>query len=90
MCCNNAYTVNKNHELLSQPEINLQRIKDKQQRKKPLIINAEDKENAGQIEEEGGYGGDMQISDKQGENEQLVKHIRQTSSIASRSTIFDA
>lgn len=32
----------------------------------------------------------MQISDKQGENEQLVKHIRQTSSLASRSTVFDA
>ncbi len=49
----------------------------------------EDKENEADEyeEEEGGYGsgppGEMQISDKYGENEMLVKHIRQTSSIAS-------
>jgi hypothetical protein len=31
----------------------------------------------------------MQITNKPGDNEMLVKHIRSTSSIASRSGIFD-
>lgn len=32
----------------------------------------------------------MHISDKHVDNDQLVKHIRSTSSIASRSGVFDA
>jgi hypothetical protein len=32
----------------------------------------------------------MHITDRQGDNELLIKHIRSTSSIASRSGIYDA
>jgi hypothetical protein len=45
-------------------------------------MNYEDKENDYE-EEDVGPCGEMQISDKFGENEMLVKHIRQTSSVAS-------
>lgn len=50
----------------------------------------EDKENGRQYNDAGGGGsGVMQISDKIGDNELLVKHIRSTSSIASRSAVLD-
>lgn len=97
MCCNNAY-INKNHELIA-PEF-AQRVKmqerpsAKKKRGKEIEAN-EDKENMGQNNEDGGFNsgvggsGVMQISDKIGDNEILVKHIRSISSIASRSGVLD-
>ena len=97
MCCNNAY-INKNHELIA-PEF-AQRVKMQERlsanKKRGKMIEAddEDKENGRQNNEVGGFGGGagsgvMQISDKIGDNEILVKHIRSISSIASRSGVLD-
>ena len=89
LCCNNAY-VNKNHEVLSPDFQHHRGVKmPEQHRRGKATRRQEDKENEGDEyeEEDVGYGGgppgEMQISDKYGENETLVKHIRQTSSIAS-------
>ncbi len=93
MCCNNAY-VNKNNELIA-PEYNQRvKIQDKpiaKMRRNDNNHSAHDKENDYvQSDNAGGVAaGFMQISDRFGENELLVKHIRSTSSIASRSGVLD-
>lgn len=64
-------------------------------RGKMIEADDEDKENGGQNNGDGGFNsggggsGVMQISDKIGDNEILVKHIRSISSIASRSGVLD-
>jgi hypothetical protein len=98
MCCNNAY-VNKNHELIA-PEHNAAHRVKLQDKRTALIRGGtgEDKENDYEkgenddvnYREAPGRAVRMHITDRQGDNEQLVKHIRSTSSIASRSGIFDA
>ena len=84
LCCNNSY-VNKNHEVLSPDFQHHRGVKMPQlHRRGKGTRRKEDKENeVDEYEEEAedvGYGGgppgEMQISDKYGENEMLVKHIR--------------